>query len=174
MKNKLSLSWTSRLAVSVFLLFTGLAAPLHAEDRDGFRLTVNKNTVSRRDGPSTYTKEIDRDLLLKAVLLNTSMKDRKDLRVEWVILIKRWLGESGALERNSGKMDVALLKRSEATDVKTGTFHIGGHMHGSSKMHVDELEGWKFTVFVDGKPTEFRSSTSFDALNQRAVDVGTH
>lgn len=160
--------WLGCVAAVIFLVF---AFPLRAEDRDGFRLTVSKNTVSRRDGPSMYTREIDRDLILKAVLINTSMKDRKDVRIEYAILIKRWLGESGGLERHSGKVEIPLLRRSEAMDVKTGQFHIGGHLHGTSKIHVDELEGWKFTVFVDGKPTEFRSSSNFDALNKRAVDV---
>jgi hypothetical protein len=51
-----------------------------------------------------------------------------------------------------------------------GEYHIGGHVHGSSDMHVDQLAGWKITIDQDGKKTEFRSGSTFDALNARAKD----
>ena len=160
----------SFISLSAVLLSLFCGQPeLLAEDRDGLLFNVSKKTVSRNDTPGDFTSGIDRDLVLKAVLKNTAMKDREAGEVEYSILIKRWGGETGTLQRYAGKIPLEALKRGQEVEVNTGKFHIGGHLHGTSREHVDELQAWKFTVIIGGKKTEFRSSSSFDTLDKKAV-----
>ncbi|MEO7932206.1 MAG: hypothetical protein ABIT76_03505 [Chthoniobacterales bacterium] len=157
------------LLAIVIATFCGHSA-LQAEDRNGLLFNVAKKTLSREDGPNMdYAKEIARDLVLKATLKNISMKDREPGSVEYSILIRRWGGEIGSTQRYSGTVPLTALKRGQEVEVNSGQFHIGGHLHGTSRIHVDELEAWKFIVIIGDQKTEFRSSAKFDVLDKKAT-----
>jgi hypothetical protein len=122
-----------------------------------------KNTVN-----GVGSMEVDRTLSLKVDITNASMRDMPETKAEYIVLIQRWGSEIGSIERYEGsaKVDPLLVSRNES--VLLGEFHIGGHMHGTSEMHVDHLLAWKVVIERDGKKLDFVSTASFDSMNKRA------
>ncbi|HEX8311027.1 MAG TPA: hypothetical protein VF614_06910 [Chthoniobacteraceae bacterium] len=142
-----------------------------AEDKGGLRVSVTKKTLDRADGGSSYMREIERTMALKAVVKNISMREMPEGTIDCVILIKRWgLSETGTLERYSKSLPVGSLKTAAEQELLVGEYKIGGHMHGTSDMHVDQLAGWKVVITHDGKKTEFLSASGFEGMNKRARD----
>ena len=161
----------ARLAVTALSCSCLLATSL-AEDKNGLRVLVAKKTLDRADGRPSSMREIDRTMALKATVKNISSKDRPEGMIHCIILIRRWaLSEAGSIERHTKELKLEPLKTAAERELAVGEYHIGGHMHGSSDMHVDQLAGWKITIDEAGKKTEFRSGSNFDALNARASDV---
>ena len=76
----------AHLAVLATLIGLGSSAP--AEDRDGLRILVTKKTLDRSDGaPSSYSREINRTMALKAVFKNISTKDKPAGKVDCSIQV---------------------------------------------------------------------------------------
>ena len=147
------------------------SSAVHAEDKNGLRVSITKKTLDRADGAASHTREIDRTMALKATVKNISMKEMPEGTIECVILIKRWgMSESGSLERYSKSLPLGTLKTAAEQELLVGDYKIGGHMHGTSTMHVDQLAGWKLVITHDSKKTEFLSTSGFEALNKRARD----
>ncbi len=141
-----------------------------AEEKNGVRVDVTKKTLERNDGRSGYTREIGRIMTVHATVKNTSFNDWPEgTSLEWFVVVQRWnLGETENLELNSGTEKLPELKKASATDIDLGEIEIGGHLHGTSKKHVDEIAGWKIVIKRDGKTTEFASSSSVERLIKRA------
>ena len=152
-----------------------LAFVASAEDKNSLRLTVAKRTIERADGkPSAYSYQtVDRTMSLKASIQNIAMgKDLPEGKITCVVLIRSWLSsETGSITRYSSETKLEPLKTSKQAEVSVGEYHIGGHMHGSSDHHVDQVAAWKISIDHGGKLTEFLSSPSFDSLNKRATSV---
>jgi hypothetical protein len=155
------------LSITLLLSHAG-----RAEDKGGLRVNVTKKTLDRADGGASYMREIDRTMALKAVVKNISMKEMPEGTIDCVILIKRWgMSESGTLERYTKSLPIGSLKTAAEQELLVGEYKIGGHMHGTSDMHVDQLAAWKLTITHDGKKTEFLSSSGFEGMNKRARDT---
>jgi hypothetical protein len=158
----------------ILLLWLMTAFVTCAEDKNGLRVSVTKKTLDRADGAPGYTREVDRTMALKAVVKNISMKPLPEGTIDCVILIKRWgSSETGSLERYTKTLPLATLKTAAAEDLLVGEYKIGGHMHGTSDMHVDQLAAWKLTITHDGKKTEFLSSSGFEGMNKRSRDTSS-
>ncbi len=155
------------VAVTLWALSTsGLA-----EDKNGIRVLVTKKTLDRADGRPGYSREIARTMALKATFKNISMKDLGEGKIECVILVRRWTTETGSTERYTKELKLEPMKTAQELDLLVGEYHIGGHMHGTSDHHVDQVVAWKLTVDHAGKKTDFLSSSNFEALNKRATDA---
>ncbi len=152
------------------VLFLGLGLFALAEEKDGVRVDVTKKTLERNDGRPGYARDIGRIMALHVVVKNTSFNDWPEgTTLEWFAVVQRWnLGETENLELNSGTEKLPELKKSNGTEFDLGEIEIGGHMHGTSKMHVDEIAGWKIVIKRDGKTSEFASSSSVERLIKRA------
>jgi hypothetical protein len=151
------------------MLFSGPL--LHAEDKNGLRLNVSKKTLDRADNPKgSMGREIDRTMGLKATIKNLSSKELAEGTIECVILIKRWsLSDASSIERYTKSLKLVALKSAMESELLVGDYHIGGHLHGTSTEHVDQLVGWKITIDLGGKKTDFINSSSFEVMNKRAV-----
>ena len=156
----------------VLLALALFASPALAEDKGGIRLNVVKKTLDRADGKPSYMREVDRSMALKATIKNLTSKEMPEATLDCVILIQRWgLSETGATERYKKTHKLPVLKSAQEVELLVGDYHIGGHMHGRSDEHVDQILGWKITVDHAGKKTEFVSKANFDALDKRAKDA---
>lgn len=152
------------------VLFLGLGFSALAEEKDGVRVDVTKKTLERNDGRAGYARDIGRIMALHAVVKNVSFNDWPEGgTVEWFVVVQRWnLGETENLEAFQGTEKLPALKKAGSAEMDLGEITIGGHMHGTSKMHVDEIGGWKVVVKHEGKTTEFTSSSSFERMYKRA------
>ncbi len=111
-------------------------------------------------------------MALKAAIKNISSKELPAGKVESVLVMRRWsLSETHTLNRYTKQLDLGAMKVAQEVEMLVGEYHIGGHMHGTSDTHVDQIAGWKITFDQNGKKTEFLSSSSFDSLNKKAVDA---
>ena len=155
--------------ILVLLLFA--AANLHAEDKNGLRLNVTKKTLDRADNPKgTFGREIDRTMALKATVKNLSNRELTEGTIDCVILIRRWgASDASSVERYTKTLKLDALKSAAESELLVGDYHIGGHLHGTSTEHVDQLVGWKITIDLAGKKTDFMSGSNFETLNKRAV-----
>lgn len=156
--------------VSVLMVLLA-GASLHAAEKGGLLVDISKKTVSKNDkmtpnGVGNMT--VDRDQMLKMDVKNTSNKELPATPVESIILVQRWESETANIERYTGKAQLEALKPAQVGSVQVGEFHIGGHMHGSSEMHVDHVVAWKVTLMRDGQKLEFTSSSNFDTLDRHA------
>ena len=162
-----------RHSFPLLTVFVALAflSPAKAAEQGGLLVNVSKKTIARNDGRDSFSsgfKSVDRMLTLKLDVKNTSMKAFEPATVEYVVLIERWaIGEKGAVERFEGTKPLEQLLPSNSASLLLGEYQIGGHMHGTSDMHVDHLVAWKVVVPRDGRKLEFTSGSNFDTLNRR-------
>ena len=158
--------------VMVLLLWLPAAMPLQAEEKSGLLVEISKKTVSSRDKVTVQgvgNMSIDKDMVLKLDVTNSSMKELPALAVDSVALIQRWgFSETERIERYTGHTMLEPLHPSGKTSVQVGQYHIGGHMHGSSDRHVDHVLGWKVVITRDNEKIEFTSSPTFEAMDRRA------
>lgn len=159
------------LFITVCFFVHCLIAGALAEDKNGFRLLVTKKTLDRADGKAGYTQEIDRTMALKAAVKNVSREDLPDGKISSVVLIRRWATESGSMDRYTKEVKLGPLRTAQEAELLVGEYHIGGHMHGTSSHHVDQVMAWKITVEHAGKKTDFLSGDNFESLNKRATDA---
>ena len=158
--------------LSLFLALALFPVLGRAEDKNGIRLLVTKKTLDRADGKGGgYTREIDRSMALKATFKNISNKELPEGKVECVILVRRWVSETGSTERYKKELKLDPLKSAQELELLVGEYHIGGHLHGTATYHVDQVAGWKLTIDHAGKKTEFLSSPTFEQDNKRATDA---
>lgn len=156
----------------VFVAVALLAvASARAAEKGGLLVDVSKRSVNKNDkvtpnGVGNMT--VDRDQTLKMDVKNTSSKDLPATPVESIVLVQRWESETANIERYTGKAQLEALHPAQTSSVQVGEFHIGGHMHGSSEMHVDHVVAWKVTLMRDGQKLEFTSGSNFDSLDRRA------
>lgn len=161
------------LAVS-FLSLSLLATSAFAAEKGGLLVEISKKVVGRNDKVTVNgvgNMQIDHDMTLKMDVKNTSSKELPETPVESIVLIQRYFSESATFERFTGTAKIPALHPAQVASVEVGSFHIGGHMHGSSDMHVDKVAAWKITLTRDGQTLEFTSGSSFDLLNKRAKDA---
>ena len=160
-----------KVSLLAVLFLSCVAVAAFGEDKNGLRLLVTKKTLNRADGAGgSYTREVNRSMALKAFFKNISNKDLSGAKVECAILIRRWgLSETGAVQRYAKAIELVPLKTAQESEMLVGEYQIGGHMHGSSDMHVDQVVAWKVTVDHDGKKTEYLSGSNFEALNKHAT-----
>jgi hypothetical protein len=167
----------SPLAVMLLaaLSLTFSAPSLLAVEKAGLLVEIGKKVVGRNDKVTVNgvgNMEIDHDMTLKMDVKNTSSKELPESPVESIVLIQRWgFSENASVERYTGTAKITALHPAQTGTVDVGSFHIGGHMHGSSDMHVDKVVAWKITLTRDGQKVEFTSGTSFDSYNRRAKDA---
>ena len=159
------------LLVAALFVVQFLTLRALAEDKNGLRLLVSKKTLDRADGKAGYTKEIDRTMALKAQIKNISNQDLPDGKISGVVLIRRWATETGSVDRYSKEIKLDPMRTAQELEELVGEYHIGGHMHGSSDRHVDQVVAWKISVEHAGKKTEFLSNDTFESLNKRATDA---
>jgi hypothetical protein len=145
------------------------SAVIRAEDKGGFRVEVSTKTLDRNDGRNDgYTQEIDRLMTLKLKTTNISMKPALEQSVEYVIIVQRWgASEQARYDRITGTASFAALPPTKDAEVTLGEYRIGGHLHGTSRRHLDELAGWKLK-FIPAN-LEFRNTSQFDTLEKRAL-----
>ncbi|EDY18734.1 hypothetical protein CfE428DRAFT_3771 [Chthoniobacter flavus Ellin428] len=163
----------SPLAVLLLSLSLSVSSVL-AVEKAGLLVEIGKKVVNRNDKVTVNgvgNMEIDHDMTLKMDVKNTSSKELPETPVESIVLIQRYFSESATVERYTGTAKIAALHAAQTGTVDVGSFHIGGHMHGSSDMHVDKVVAWKITLTRDGQKVEFTSGSSFDSYNRRAKDV---
>jgi hypothetical protein len=147
------------------------SAAIHAEDKGGFRVEVSTKTLDRNDGKNDgYIREIDRLMTLKLKVTNISMKPAFEQSVEYVLLVQRWGdSEQARYDRITGSASLPKLSPTENAEVTLGEYRIGGHLHGTSRRHLDELAGWKLK-FVPAN-VEFRNTSQFDTIEKRALSA---
>ncbi len=161
------------LAVSFLSLSLFVTSAL-AVEKAGLLVEISKKVVNRNDKVTVNgvgNMEIDHDMTLKMDVKNTSSKDLPETPIESVVLIQRYFSESATFERYTGTAKITPLHPAQVVSVDVGSFHIGGHMHGSSDMHVDKVAAWKITLTRDGQKVEFTSGSNFETLNKRAKDA---
>lgn len=125
-------------------------------------------TGGRADGRG-YFKDVDRTLALKIKVKNVSFKPLPAGKLEWNVYVKRWGGfEVEQIERLSGTLDLPELVVARELELSGGEFQIGGHLHGSSKIHLDEVEGWKVVLTHEGKVRSLVSSSAVPTLDKRS------
>ncbi len=163
-------NWIWSLLTCVVGLFC-TTIPSGAEEKGGLLVDIQKKVLARgdRNTPNGVgSTEIDRTLSLKMDVKNNTMKPMPEAKVSYTVLLQRWGTETGNVERFTGEAKIEALGMTHSGTVIMGEFHIGGHMHGTSEMHVDRLLAWKVVIERDGKPVEFVSASSFESLNKRA------
>lgn len=151
------------------LSFIALPVPLAAIEKDGLLVNVQQTALERNDGQGGDYREINRTMALKLQVKNASFKDLPAGTVKYTVLIRRWLSETGTYVRYTGKTDIAPLLRSKNVDLVLGEYPIGGHLHGTSRMHVDEVAGWKLEFLFGEKATEMTSKSNFAQMDKGAV-----
>ena len=132
------------------MVLVALGISVRAEEKGGLLVEVSKKVVARNDKVTVNgvgNMSVDRDMTLKLDIKNASNKDLPETPIESVILVERWgFSERANIERYTGTAKIEALHPAQTTSVQVGEFHIGGHMHGSSEMHVDHVIGWKVTL----------------------------
>ena len=165
--------------MAVLLLATVLfgGTPLHAAEKNGLRVDISKRTIARSDKTSVRglgSTSVDRNCVLKLDVTNNASKDFPESPVHYVILVQRWgLSESHNIERYEDDGVISSLRPAQTTSVKGGEFHLGGHLHGTSEMHVDKVAAWKVVITRNGEKVEFTSGSSFDSMDKSAKPAMT-
>ena len=158
----------SRCGLVPLALLLIVPTVLRAVEKNGLRVDVTATTLDRADGKGNY-KEIDRTMALKVKVRNTSMKPRPEGELEYTIFVKRWgYSESGTYESYKGTVKLEALLPSKEVEVRGDEFRLGGHMHGTSRMHVDDLAGWKVVVRQGDQVTECSSSSNVAGMAKSA------
>lgn len=155
----------------VLALLFATACPAIAIEKDGLLVDVQETVNDRKDGGPSYFREINRDMSLRADVTNRGLKDLPAGEVDYVILIERWLTEKSKYDRYRGTVKIGALPRSKNERLILGAFHLGGHLHGSSRMHVDDVAGWKLTFKYPDKSVVVTNKSNFDSMNARATDA---
>jgi len=158
------------LLVSSFCLALTFNTVL-AMEKDGLRVEVVPKTLSDGSAPvSSFheTSSVDQDMSLKAAFKNISMKDAPEGTIDYVVVVRRWAGESDKLSVYRGTQKLEAMRFGEEISVDIGHYHLSGHMHGSSDRHKDQLAGWKITVTQGDKKIEFSTPPTFAALEKAA------
>jgi hypothetical protein len=159
------------LLIAALIVVQFLTLGVQAEDTNGLRLLVTKKTLDRADGKPGYMKEIDRTMALKGQIKNISNQDLPDGKISSVVLIRRWTTETGSVERYAKEVKLDPMRTAQELELLVGEYHIGGHMHGTSDRHVDQVAAWKITVEYAGKKIEFLGTPDFESMNKRASDA---
>jgi archaellum component FlaG (FlaF/FlaG flagellin family) len=163
--------WTISLS-TLFLAVTAVTTPTaSAAEKGGLLIEISKKTTARNDKVTVNgvgNMEIDKDQTLKIDIKNNSSKDLPETPVDTIVLINRYFTETANVERYTGTAKIPPLKPGQTTSIDAGSFHIGGHMHGSSDMHVDKVVAWKVSLTRDGQKLEFSSGSNFENLERRA------
>lgn len=163
-----------KLLAVAFLSLSLLATSVLAVEKAGLLVEISKKVVNRNDKVTVNgvgSMEIDHDMTLKMDVKNNSSKELPETPIESVVLIQRWLSENSSVERFTGTAKIPPLHPAQTISVDVGNFHIGGHMHGSSDMHVDKVVAWKITLMRDGQKVEFTSGSNFDTYDRRAKNA---
>ncbi|MDR3405729.1 MAG: hypothetical protein P4L99_24810 [Chthoniobacter sp.] len=162
---------TPGIVSALVLLLT--VTSLQATEKGGLMIEIGKKVMNRNDKVTVNgvgNMSIDHDVTMKIDVKNVSNKELPETPVESIVLIQRWgSSETAKYERYTGTAKIEALHPAQTTSVDVGQFHIGGHMHGSSDMHVDKVVGWKVSLTRDGQKLEFTSSATFDSLDKRAT-----
>jgi hypothetical protein len=154
---------------SVGALFFTIVAVFGME-KDGLRVEVVPKILS--DGSAimntaVFTTPVDKEMALKATFKNTSMKDAPEGTIDYIVLVQRWAAEKGSRLSYTGTEKLPAMRFSDQVEVDIGSYHIGGHLHGSSDQHEDKLAAWKITVTQGEKKTEF-STPNFVGMSAGA------
>ena len=159
------------LFAAIGLLISAMK-PLHAAEKGGLLVDISKRTIAKGDKISRNgagTTEVDRTCAIKLDVKNNSTKDVPESPVHFTILIQRWgFSESHNLERYEDDGVLTPLRPSQSTSIRGGEFHIGGHLHGGSERHVDQVAAWKVVITRNGEKVEFTSGSTFEAMNKSA------
>lgn len=158
------------LCISAVVLIMSAAAARAAE-QGGLLVDIQKKVSNRSDRNTPNgvgSMNVDRTMSLKVDVKNNASRLMPETKIAYIVLIQRWASESGNIERYEGTGKLEGLGVSHSTSVVLGDFAIGGHMHGTSDMHVDKMVAWKIVIERDGKKLEFTNTSTFDALNTRA------
>ncbi len=145
-------------------------SPSSAEEKEGVMVDVQKTSLERHDGVrhSAGTMSIDRQMALRILVRNNSMRPVPETTLNYVMVIERWNHENSRFQRSEGQLKLATLAPCLSTTLDAGNVHIGGHLHGTSERHMDHIVGWKVSIVLDGKSLDFMSNPNFEALNKRA------
>ncbi len=160
-----------RFSALVGIFCLALTLPARAVEKDGLRVDVQQTVLDRNDGRPSIWREINRTMALKLKVTNNGFADLPEGKVKYTVLIQRWGSETGNVARYSGEAEIPAMLRRKAAELVLGEFTIGGHLHGTSRMHVDDLAGWKLEFSIGEKKVVISSSSSFDRMDGRATDA---
>ena len=149
-------------------VFVLTLAAARAEEKNGVSVMVSKTVLEKNDtrGTGYYSDRIARTQGLKAVIKNTSMKEKPEGEVVWTILVKKYY--STTIESYSGTEKLKALKPFEGSEMVIGNAEIGGYNY-SGTQEKDKTE-WQVIVKHDGKETiKVQSTSSFDGMAKRAI-----
>lgn len=163
-----------RIALWVWVACVAFAAQnqvLLAIEKDGLLVDVQQTVVDRRDGQPGVYRNIDRTMALKLKVTNRGFDDLEAGTVKYTVIIERWaIAETGTYYRYTGEAKLPALLRTKDVELVIGEYSIGGHLHGTSRKHVDDLVGWKLDFKLGEKVVTMASSTSFERMDKRAQD----
>ena len=142
-----------------------------AMEKDGLRVEVVPKTLSDGSAPVDsfhIQSAVDQDMSLKATFKNVSMKDSPEGRIDYVVMVRRWDGETDKLEVYRGTQTLDPIRFGDEISVDIGHYHLGGHMHGTRDQHKDKLAGWKIVVTQGNKTIEFSTPGDFARMEKAA------
>ncbi len=155
--------------VLIILMSAVVSPPGWAIDKDGLRVDVQESVIDRRDGGHSDMRQINRDVALKLMMSNIGFDDLEAGTVKYTAIVESWsLSESGNYIRYSGQAEIPALLRQKGHEVKLGEIPITGHMHGTSRRHVDDLAAWKLEFTLGAKNIVITSKSSFDQMDKKA------
>ncbi len=160
---------------SIFLLITSVwlfSATAKAEDKAGYRITVQKTTLTRDDirTADAYADRIDRTLGLKVAIKNVSMKDKAEAEISYAIIVSRWGYSPPRYEKYQGKEKLAALKPQEEVDLTLGKARIGGYANYANKRYQDKVEVWQVAIIQEGKEiANFTNGSNYERLNAKSI-----
>jgi hypothetical protein len=157
-------------AIATLLLL--FVTTVFAEEKQGLRIEIVPKSGENRSKASKALGDwvdVDKDMSLKAAVKNVSMHDTPESTIEYTILVSRWDGsEVEKFVRYTGNLTLKALRPAEQTEIAVGQYKIGGHLHGTSPRHEDKLAGWKLVVTQAGKPIDFHTPATFEAMSKTA------
>lgn len=161
--------------VIVTLCMLSLGASSQAEDKNGFRITVQKTTLERDDvrGTDIYLDKIDRTLGLKVAIKNISMKEKPESNVEYAIIVSRWGYSTPRYEKYAGTEKLPALKPQVEQDMTLGKARIGGYAGYANKRYQDKIEGWQISIKEGATPTIIQSGANYTRLAEKSVAPAT-
>jgi len=160
----------SLLLASIALWVIGL--PAATVEKDGLRVDATFRTLENLDTRfSASYSDVERMMTLRTVIKNTGFKPLPAGTIEWTLVVRRiYYSGPGALAKHSGTIEIKDLKAGEQVEMNLGEVRVDGHRSASSGKRTDELEAWRLVFVHDGQRREIVSSSSFGALEKRAVD----
>ena len=160
-----------KILTSILLLVLSFVVTVRAEDKNGYRVTVQKTTLERDDvrGPDAYDDKIDRTLGLKVAIKNVSMKDKVEATVEYAIIVSRWAYSPPRYEKYAGSEKLPALKPQESHDLTLGKARIGGYANYGNKRYQDKVEAWQITITEGATPTTLQSGANYTRLAEKSV-----